>query len=91
MKGLHFIFGIIFSIQISGCGNQIQDFVNTAAKPLDSRNPSKGAAHKGKIKISPGAQHVKGTQVDSYLAITTTKKTLVGSKVQADISFHQKR
>lgn len=88
---MHILLLVFLMTPLIGCGAQIEEFVKTAADAMPNNTPSIGSSNEAKIKISPGAKQLTGTQVNSYMAITTSKRTLVGNNVEAKITFHQKR
>jgi hypothetical protein len=77
-----------FLVAMTGCNSQIKEFVGSGAKrdQGDSQNPPVAGSKPG-YKISPSANKVVGTQVNSQFAITPTQRSVQGSQVKSTFSI----
>lgn len=86
------IFFVVLSVTV-GCGKQVTDWaLGGGRRPGDDSDvPSESTSRPIGIKISPGANSVAGSQVQSRFAITPSQRTASGSNVKSKFTFHQNR
>ena len=80
-------------ISAAGCGAQMKDFVLSGrANPRDPHpSPSITSPSSKAIKVSPGAQTMKGTQLQGRVTVTSTRLPLAGAQLQGKIAVGQNR
>lgn len=87
----------ILAFLLTGCGGQIEDFVESGAKrvtdllPVEVPTSSTTTSNPIGRKISPGANYASGTQVTARISITPTNRLVTGTQVQGRITASQSR
>ncbi len=88
------VIGLLFGILLTGCGKQIENMIRSnpfnPGESLPDPPPYSTDNPFGQ-KRSPGANLAAGSQVGAQFAITTTKRKLSGTNIQAVITFSQNR
>ncbi len=86
---------LVSSFLLSGCGQQIEDFVrggpprNDGGKTPD--DPSTSTSNPYGVKVSPGGNLLQGAALKGRVSITPWQRTVVGSQIKAKISLNQNR
>ena len=85
---------LLLPLVLSGCGKQIDEFVNSGAKhpvlPV-IEPPTFTTASSKTIKYSPGAVLSNGSQASAKYTLTPTNVQLAGPQADAKVSINQNR
>ena len=83
---------IAMGFLLSGCNAQIEEFVKSGPKRETdpTKQPDLFGSHPG-LKISPGANKAKGSQVGAQFAITPSQREIKGTQVKATFSVQTHR
>lgn len=80
-----------FIFALAGCGKEITDFVLSGKDRPGVNLPSTTSSSTIATKVSPGSNHVAGSQVNATFTATPTRRSLRGIHINSTVTYHQNR